>query len=138
MLQEHLERYGMKCCPIDNSLKIIGKKFTLHIIRNMILLKQNKFNEFLKSIEGMSTKTLSIRLEEMENNGLISRIVVSERPIQVRYYLTEKSKELEPILKLLAEFSMKHTPKTIFEDGKSRDFEDVFGNKRKLSSVYDY
>jgi DNA-binding HxlR family transcriptional regulator len=56
MLTAHLRKDGMKCCPIDNSIKMIGKKFTLHILRNMMLLKQKRFSQFLDSIEGISTK----------------------------------------------------------------------------------
>ena len=130
MLDAYLKKYGMRSCPIDNSLKIIGKKFTLHILRNMILLKQNRFNQFLESIEGITTKTLSIRLREMEEEGLINRAVIPNRPVQTAYSITEKGKTLEPVLELLAEFSMKYEPKIIFKDGKQKDFEDVFGNKR--------
>jgi DNA-binding HxlR family transcriptional regulator len=130
MLDAYLKKYGMRSCPIDNSLKIIGKKFTMHILRNMILLKQNRFNQFLESIEGISTKTLSVRLREMEEEGLINRAVISNRPVQTEYSITEKGKTLEPVLELLAEFSMKYEPKIIFKDGKLKDFEDVFGNRR--------
>ena len=136
ILQDHLQKHGMKCCPIDNSIKIIGKKFTLHILRNMTLLKQNRFNQFLQSIEGISTKTLSIRLREMEENELINREVISKRPIQVTYSLTEKGKTLEPILEVLAEFSMKYEPKTIFKDEKPKTMKRVFGTEI-LSKVYD-
>jgi DNA-binding HxlR family transcriptional regulator len=89
-LTAHLKKYGMKRCPIDNSIKMIGRKFTLHILRNMILLKQKRFSQFLESIEGISTKTLSIRLNEMEKEGLITRIVISTKPVQIEYSLTEK------------------------------------------------
>ena len=75
MLTAHLKKNGMKRCPIDNSIKMIGRKFTLHILRNMILLKQKRFSQFLGCIEGISTKTLSIRLNEMEKEGLITRAV---------------------------------------------------------------
>jgi DNA-binding HxlR family transcriptional regulator len=61
---------NMKCCPVDNTFKIIGKKFTIHILRNMSL-KQSHFNEFIDSIEGINPKTLSTRLREMERNGII-------------------------------------------------------------------
>jgi DNA-binding HxlR family transcriptional regulator len=98
MLYAHLKKYGMKHCPIDNSVKILGRKYTLHILRNMILLKQKHFNEFIDSIEGTSTKTLSIRLKEMEEDGLIYRVVVSSRPMHTEYAVTEKGKMVEPIL----------------------------------------
>ena len=136
-LTAHLQKYGMKCCPIDNSIKMIGKKFTLHILRNMILLKQKRFSEFLGSIEGISTKTLSIRLREMEKEGLITRTVISTRPVQIDYSLTNKGKMFEPILKLLGEFSVKYEPAVIFKNRKPRGPEGVFGRNVRLSSVYD-
>lgn len=136
-LTAHLQKYGMKCCPIDNSIKMIGKKFTLHILRNMILLKQKRFSEFLGSIEGISTKTLSIRLREMEKEGLITRTVISTIPVQIEYSLTNKGKMFEPILKLLGEFSVKYEPVVIFKNGKPRGPEGIFGRNVRLSSVYD-
>jgi DNA-binding HxlR family transcriptional regulator len=117
---------------------MIGRKFTLHILRNMILLKQRRFSQFLGSIEGISTKTLSIRLNEMEKEGLITRVVISTKPVQIEYSLTEKGETFEPILKLLGQLSVKYEPAIIFKDGKPRDFEDVFGRNVRLSSVYDY
>jgi DNA-binding HxlR family transcriptional regulator len=97
-LQEHLENFGMKRCPIDNSLKIFGQKYALHIVRNMLLLKQNKFGQFLGSIEGINTKTLSVRLHELEDFGLIKRTIINSRPVQTEYSLTDKGMALEPIL----------------------------------------
>ena len=129
-LTAHLQKYGMKCCPIDNSIKMIGKKFTLHILRNMILLKQKRFSQFLDSIEGISTKTLSIRLHEMEKEGLITRVVISTKPVQIEYSLTKKGRMFEPILRLLGELSVKYEPKVIFKDGKPRGPEGVFAADR--------
>jgi len=134
-LKHHLKEYGMKHCPIDNSLKIVGKKFTMHIIRNMILLKQKRFSEFLKSIEGISTKTLSIRLQEMEAGRLIIRNIIDRRPLQIEYTLTEKGKELEPILVQMANFSMKWEPKKIFKKEKPLTIKEVVeGSKKRWSN----
>ena len=129
MLTAHLQKYGMKCCPIDNSVKMIGKRFTLHILRNMILLKQKRFSEFLGSIEGIRTKILSIRLYEMEKEGLITRVVISTKPVQIEYSLTKKGMMFEPILRLLGELSVMYEPKVIFKDGKPRGPEGDFWKK---------
>ena len=137
-MDAHLKKYGMKHCPIDTSINTLSRKFTMHIIRNMILLKQNRFNQFLDSIEGISTKMLSIRLREMEQEGLIKRVVTSSRPVQTEYSITEKGKMIEPMLELLAAFSMRYEPKVTFRDGKERSFEGVFGANVRLSNVYDY
>lgn len=135
-LQEHLDRWGMKCCPIDNSLKIFGQKFALHIIRNILLLKQSRFSQFLRSIEGINTKTLSIRLKELEEFGIIERRVTGGRPPDVEYVLTEKGMALEPIIAKLGEFSMMFCSKEIFKDRKPRSVRQLFGSEA-LSEIYD-
>jgi len=116
----------MKCCPIDNTFKIIGKKFTVHIIRNMSMLGQSRFNQLLDNIEDANPKTLSARLKEMERAGLISRKVFDEVPIRIEYTLTKKGKDLQGILDQMAAFSMKHYSKTVFNDGKQRSYKQVF------------
>jgi DNA-binding HxlR family transcriptional regulator len=78
---------GMKRCPVDNTFKLIGKKFTVHIIRNM-LNNQTKFNQLIESIEGINPKILSIRLKEMKKNGLIDIKIYHETPIRIDYCLT--------------------------------------------------
>ena len=136
-LQEHLENFGMKTCPIDNSLKIFGQKYALHIVRNMLLLKQNKFGQFLGSIEGINTKTLSIRLHELEDFGVIERTIINSRPVQTKYSLTDKGMALEPILAQIAAFSTRYEPKKIFNDGRARKtIRQIFRTER-LSEVYD-
>jgi len=135
-LQEHLDQWGLKACPINNSLKIFQQKFALNIIRNMMLLKQKKFNQFLGSIEGINTKTLSIRLKELEEYGLIERKVTQERPLQVEYTLTKKGNALNSILAHMAEFSFQYEPEKIFEDEKPRHVTEYFGTEI-LSEIYD-
>ena len=115
---------GMKACPVDNTLKIIGKKFTVLLIRNM-LSNQTRFNQFLESIEGMNQKILSARLKEMEKDGLITRRVYAETPLRVEYSLTEKGLAIKPILDQMASFSLQYCSKEVFEDGKPRSLQDV-------------
>ena len=105
-----------KCCPVFNTFNIIGKKFSILILRNMIYDKQKRFNEFLNSIEEINPKTLSIRLKEMERDGLIRRRVYNETPIRIEYYLTQKGKELQPILEQMALFSVKYCRDQIFDN----------------------
>lgn len=137
-LQEHLENFGMKACPVDNSLKIFGQKYALHIVRNMIVLKQNRFGQFLGSIEGINTKTLSIRLRELEDFGIIKRTIIASRPVQTEYSLTDKGMALEPILAQIATFSTRYESKRVFKDGRPRKtIKQIFRTER-LSEIYDY
>ncbi|HYL67465.1 MAG TPA: helix-turn-helix domain-containing protein [Nitrosopumilaceae archaeon] len=117
---------SMKACPIDNTFKIIGKKFTVHILRNMTQLDQSRFNEFLDSIEGINPKTLSARLREMEKNGIIERSVFPGTPVKIEYTITKKGKALKPILEQMAAFSMQYCSKEVFKDGKPRTYKQVF------------
>jgi DNA-binding HxlR family transcriptional regulator len=123
-----VDNVKLKACPIENTFKIIGKRFTVLILRNMINGKQNRFNQLLKSIEKGNPKTLSVRLREMEKSGLIKRkVYYHEIPLRIEYYPTEKGIALQPILDMMAAYSMQFCSKDIFKDAKPRDFKVVYG-----------
>ncbi len=121
---------NLKACPIDNTFKIIGKKFTVHIIRNMTKLGQGRFNEFLESIEGINPKTLSARLREMEKNGIIEKRVSPGTPVKIVYYMTKKGLALEPVLEAMAAYSMQYCAKDIFKDGKPKILKEIYSKPK--------
>ena len=82
----------------------------------MIYNNQRRFNEFLNSIEEINPKTLSIRLKEMEKDGIIKRQIYNETPVRIEYHLTQKGKELRPILEQMALFSLKYCCDQIFDN----------------------
>ena len=125
----------MRCCPIDNTFKITGKKFTIHILRNMMFLNQTRFIQFLESVEGINPKTLSVRLREMEKNNLIKRKVYPDTPVRVEYTITEKGEALKPIITQMAAFSMKYCSHDVFKDGKPRTVQQVFGRLEKAEKT---
>jgi DNA-binding HxlR family transcriptional regulator len=109
----------LKSCPIETTFRIIGKRWTVLIIREM-LRGEKQFNRFLENIEGISPKVLTERLRELEHLGIVRRKIVSEYPIKIEYSLTDLGKAFEPVLLSAASFSMKYLPKTIFKDGEPR------------------
>ena len=109
----------LKACPIETTFRIIGKKWTVLIIRE-ILRGNAQFNRFMENIEGISPKVLTERLRELDRLGIIRRRIVSEYPIRVEYSLTDLGKAFEPVLLAAASFSMKCMPKIVFKDGKPR------------------
>jgi DNA-binding HxlR family transcriptional regulator len=117
---------NMMECPINHTFKLVGKKFTMLIIRNMIHRDHRRFNQFLE-IEEINAKILSARLKEMEKDGLIERKVYPDTPVRVEYTITEKGRALEPILNQMSAFSMKYCAKDVFKDGKARKPEQVYG-----------
>ena len=126
----------MKVCPIDRSLKIMGQRYALHIMRNIILLKQNRFNQFLKSIEGINGKTLVIRLQQLEEYGLVEKKVIPGKPAHTEYYPTEKGVAVQRILAEIASFSARYEPEIIFVDKKPRNNRKPLFGTRNLSEVY--
>ncbi|MFY9795853.1 MAG: helix-turn-helix domain-containing protein [Candidatus Nitrosopolaris sp.] len=117
-------------CPINNTFNIVGKRFAILILRNMINSKQNRFNQLLNSIEESNPKTLSARLREMEKAGLIKRKVYSnEIHVRVEYQPTEKGLAIQPILDTMAAYSLKYCSKDVLKDGKPREFKEVYGRE---------
>jgi len=125
----------MRVCPIDRSLKIMGQRYALHIMKNMILLKQNRFNQFLHTIDGINTKTLSIRLHELEEYGLVKRKVIPGRPAHTEYSPTEKGMAVRGILAEIASFSIKYEPEIVFVDKKPRNIMKALFGTGDLSSL---
>ncbi|VXD22987.1 conserved hypothetical protein [Planktothrix serta PCC 8927] len=84
-------------CPIEFILELIGTKWSISILRELFRGNQ-RTHELLEALPGISTKTLTVRLRELEKHGLISRKVYAEIPPRVEYSLTEKGLELQPVL----------------------------------------
>lgn len=93
-------------CVIGKALNIIGTKWTFLIVRDLLIEHTLRFSELLKSLDGISPKTLSLRLKELEDQGIVSRTVYPEVPPRVEYSITEKGKLLEPIFIELKRFGL--------------------------------
>ncbi len=84
-------------CPVATTVQLIGNKWKLLIIRNLLNAPQ-RFTEFFKTIPGISKKVLTDNLRSLEENGLIEREIFAEVPPRVVYSLSELGKTLRPIL----------------------------------------
>lgn len=87
-------------CPIHLVLSYIGSKWAILILKELFH-GNRRTNEFLSALPGISTKTLTARLRELERNGLIKRTVFPEVPPRVEYSLTQKGREVQPIMSAL-------------------------------------
>jgi DNA-binding HxlR family transcriptional regulator len=110
----------LRSCPIEATFKIIGKKWTVLIVREM-LRGTKQFNRFLENIEGITPKVLTERLRELQKLGILKRRIVSECPVRVEYEMTDLGREFEPVLLAAASFSMRNLPKIVFKDGRPRN-----------------
>ena len=121
-----LPTVAFKNCPIRTSLGVLGKKWTLLILRDIEFLKVDRFNQILCSIQGLTPRVLILRLRELQDDGIIEPVVVQRRPRQVRWKLTKMGKATIPILMSFISFGATWYPRTVFEDGKPRTAEELF------------
>ncbi len=84
-------------CPVATTVQLIGSKWKLLIIRNL-LSRPWRFNELLKSLEGISQKVLTESLRSMEEDGLITRTAYPEVPPRVEYALSDLGQSMLPII----------------------------------------
>ncbi|MBU0762386.1 MAG: helix-turn-helix transcriptional regulator [Candidatus Altiarchaeota archaeon] len=97
-------------CPLKETLKLLGKRWTILIIKEIYYSKRNKlsFMELKRLLVDVSTKMLSERLKEMQENGLIIRKVKDDvKPARVYYSLTDKGDDACDILEALKQYGRK-------------------------------
>ena len=90
-------------CPFATTVSLIGSKWKLLIIRNLLQCPW-RFNELKKNLEGISQKVLTDSLRSMENDGLVIHTVYPEVPPRVEYSLSELCLTLKPILDSMVEW----------------------------------
>jgi DNA-binding HxlR family transcriptional regulator len=113
-------------CPIRTSLGVLGKKWTLLILRDIGFLKIIRFNRILESIPGLTPRVLSMRLRELEDEGFIECVGGKKQPTMVVWRLTEKGRDTMPILLQLTAFGSKWHSDVVFEDKRPRTLNEVF------------
>ncbi len=97
-------------CPQYLALEVIGDKWTLLIIRDMIISGKRYFGEFLKSKEKIASNILTNRLQSLEKEGIIYKTKDAKHKQKIIYVLTEKGIDLFPILMENARWSLKYKP----------------------------
>ncbi len=116
----------VKNCPIATSLGVLGRKWTILILRDMAMMKLERFNQLLKSTPGLTPRVLSNRLRELEEEGMIERIEQRKGPNFTRWALTEKGNDTIPILMRFAAFGSKWYAEDVFEDRTPRRLRQVY------------
>ena len=109
--------FSMKCrnrshCPITFAVDILGDKWSLLVLRDLLLRDKRHYSEFLGSEEKISTNILSERLERLESEGLITKLRDETNRKFFLYSPTRKSLDLLPAILELCCWSAKHDPET--------------------------
>ena len=103
-----MKSYGIDSCPVARTLDLIGERWTILLLRDLLLHGPRRFQDFAASLPGVAPNTLSARLKAMEDRGLVSRVLYNERPPRLEYVLTAKGQSLGPIVKAMREWGSKH------------------------------
>ena len=100
-----LTKEEMPACPVATTVALIGSKWKLLILRNL-LARPWRFNELKKDLPGISQKVLTDSLRSMEEDGIVTRTVYPEVPPRVEYALSELGDSMRPIIRAMEQWGL--------------------------------
>lgn len=122
----------MANCPIGSSLGVLGRKWTLTILREVAFYPGASFGRIMKGNPGLRQRTLSLRLRQLTKDGIIARSDPDAAPKRSGYVLTVKGRAVWPVLGALIQFGVQTLPDRVFSDARSRNIGDVFPGSADL------
>jgi DNA-binding HxlR family transcriptional regulator len=99
--------YGQDC-PVARALDVIGEKWSLLILRDLMRKGPLRFQALEAGLPGVAPNTLSARLKTLEGQGVIAARLYERHPPRYEYVLTDKGKALGPVLKALYAWGSSH------------------------------
>jgi DNA-binding HxlR family transcriptional regulator len=99
-------------CPVAGALDLLGDRWTLLVVRDLLFYRKRRFAEFLDSPEGIATNILADRLARLEDAGLVTRHRYQDRPLREEYRLTARGRDLVRVLRELIRWGKRHVPGT--------------------------
>ena len=102
-----LTKEEMPACPVATTVALIGSKWKLLILRNL-LARPWRFNEMKKNLEGISQKVLTDSLRSLDDDGIITRTVYPEVPPRVEYALSELGESMRPIINAMESWGLSY------------------------------
>ena len=111
-------------CPVDRTLSLINKKWSIQIIRDIFFGKKH-FKEF-KEGKDISNKVLSSCLADLEKNGLIEKKVLDTKPISTEYSLTDYGKSMNRIIYELAMFTLADEKDKVYSEKTKEQLKENF------------
>jgi len=99
-------------CPIGGALDVVGDRWTLLVMRDLLFYGKRRFADFLTSPEGIATNILSDRLERLERCGLVRKRHYRDHPPRQEYTVTARGRDLIPVLRELIRWGQRHVAGT--------------------------
>lgn len=99
-------------CPIAGTLDVLGDKWSLLIIRDLLFFDKRQYSDFLNSSESISTNILADRLQKLEQAGLVTKKAYQQAPRRYAYHPTDKARSLLPVMLEIIRWGSDHIPGT--------------------------
>jgi DNA-binding HxlR family transcriptional regulator len=110
--QELAKRVALRStCPVAGALDLIGDKWTLLVVRDLMRGKR-RYGDLAASSERIPTNILADRLRRLEHGGLVERVQYNARPPRYEYRLTARGEDLRPAIRSLAAWGLQYVPGT--------------------------
>lgn len=87
-------------CPVEGLLKMLSGKYKMQMFK-LAVDGPLRFNALLRDIDGANKQTVAVALKELEEQGLLIRTIIKQKPLHVEYILSEKGKTLIPVFRQL-------------------------------------
>ena len=121
-------------CPLSYTLDFFGDKWSLLIIRDMMLEEKSTYGDFLNSKEKIATNILADRLSMLEQNGFVTKQVAEDKKSKFVYTLTEKGIDLVPVVIEIGLWGSKYNPPGIKNELMNALREDREGTIRSIQN----
>jgi DNA-binding HxlR family transcriptional regulator len=106
---------GEEWCPVTTTASLIGRKWHPVIVHRLLEDGPSGFSELQEDVDGISSKVLSESLGDLEENRLVEREIISEKPFRVHYSLTRYGDSLGPVIEAMEEWGREYLTEP--EDG---------------------
>mgnify|MGYP002801332059 FL=1 len=102
-----LTKEEMPACPVATTVALIGSKWKLLILRNL-MARPWRFNKLKKDLNGVSQKVLTDSLRSLEEDGIVTRTVYPEVPPRVEYALSDLGESMRPIIDVMQRWGLEY------------------------------
>ncbi|HEV2520107.1 MAG TPA: helix-turn-helix domain-containing protein [Thermoplasmata archaeon] len=116
----------LTACPIRATIGTLGHKWSLLILRDIAFFRRVSFGAIRRSYPEITPRVLSMRLRELQKDGIIERVADPGKPRRVRYRLTSEGSDVLPILTAYFQYGIRHHAARVFPDRSPRELEEVF------------
>jgi DNA-binding HxlR family transcriptional regulator len=109
------EPISVLCPRFHYAVELIGRRWTGAILRAM-LNGATRFSDITAAVPGLSDRLLSERLRDLEDEGIVTRTVIPDRPVRIEYHLTEKGDSLRSVLDSVETWAETWIPQEVAEE----------------------